>query len=325
MPLRARRTEDLATALLQQIRPRAKSLIITVYGDAIVPHGGSTWLGDLIGLLGDFDMTERIVRTSVFRLAKDDWLTNIQIGRRSFYKVTEGGHERFAEAERHIYASPSREWDGGWHILMLSPAALDSEKREELRQELTWLGFGSAAAAVYMHPTCDEAAVHRRLAALGMTDKVVLMTAAQSPADGTGALREMVRSCWDIARLEHDYAGYLARFRPIWQAVEGVEVAPRTAFLLRTLMIHDFRRILLRDPLLPPELLPPDWHGQEARVLTRNLYRLLLGPSEAHLTGALGTANGPMPEPSPSFYSRFGGLSAADAAPKRIEGVQPVA
>ena len=77
---------------------------------------------------------------------------------------------------------------------------------------------------------------------------------------------------------------------------------------LRTLMIHDFRRILLRDPMLPPDRLSPDWPGQASRMLTRNLYRRLRRPSESFLVAELKTADGPLPEAAPSFYSRFGGL-----------------
>ena len=32
--------------------PRAKSLVVTVFGDSIRPHGGTIWLGSLIRLLG---------------------------------------------------------------------------------------------------------------------------------------------------------------------------------------------------------------------------------------------------------------------------------
>ncbi|WP_029009013.1 phenylacetic acid degradation operon negative regulatory protein PaaX [Azospirillum halopraeferens] len=308
---RHRRTEDLVPHLLDAVGPRAKSLIITVYGDAVRPHGGSAWLGSLIDLMARFALSERIVRTSVFRLCKDEWLINTQIGRRSFYRVTESGHERFAAAERRIYAPLVRAWDRNWHMLLIGQAAIDAETRETLRRELGWLGFGTVSPAVLTHPSCDEAAVNRLLARLGVSDKVVLMKATQDPggAGGVAALRDLVRSCWDIDRLEADYAAFLARFRPVWQALEdAADPDPGAAFVLRTLMIHDFRRILLRDPMLPPDLLSPDWPGQASRMLTRNLYRRLRRPSEAFLVAELKTADGPLPEAAPAFYGRFGGI-----------------
>ena len=67
---------------------RAGSLIITVFGDAIAPRGGTVWIGSLIRALSDFDISERLVRTSVFRLVRDDWLIASQVGRRSYYSLS---------------------------------------------------------------------------------------------------------------------------------------------------------------------------------------------------------------------------------------------
>jgi len=93
----------------------------------------------------------------------------------------------------------------------------------------------------------------------------------------------------------------------------------REPFLLRTLLIHDFRRILLRDPMLPAPLLPADWSGNAARTLTRNLYRLLKRPSEAFVMATLKTADGPLPEADPSFEERFGGLGDAEGWTRAAE------
>jgi phenylacetic acid degradation operon negative regulatory protein len=71
---------------------RAGSLITTVFGDSIAPRGGTLWLGSLINTMADFGISERLVRTSVFRLVKDGWLQSRQIGRRSYYSLTDDGH-----------------------------------------------------------------------------------------------------------------------------------------------------------------------------------------------------------------------------------------
>ena len=43
---------------------------------------------------------------------------------------------------------------------------------------------------------------------------------------------------------------------------------------MRTLLIHEYRRVLLRDPRLPAALLPLDWPGAAAFALCRDFYRL---------------------------------------------------
>ena len=57
-----------------RVPPRAPSLIVTVWGDAIAPHGGAVVLPGLIRLLDPFGINERLVRTNVFRLARQGWL-----------------------------------------------------------------------------------------------------------------------------------------------------------------------------------------------------------------------------------------------------------
>src|SRR5437868_8577921 len=96
--------------------PRARSLIVTVWGDALASHGGSVWLAGLIPLLAPFGINERLTRTSVFRLARDGWLSAETHGRQSRYRLTDAGRARFAAAYRRIYAPPIEDWSGEWDM-----------------------------------------------------------------------------------------------------------------------------------------------------------------------------------------------------------------
>ena len=73
-PTDTRRLRQSVAALPRRLKPRAKSLIMTVWGDAIAPHGGTVWLGSLIRLLAPLGLNERLVRTGVLRLVRDGWL-----------------------------------------------------------------------------------------------------------------------------------------------------------------------------------------------------------------------------------------------------------
>jgi len=305
-----RRIEDLIAALLESLAPRAKSLIVTIYGDAILPHGGNAWLGSLINLVEPFGLNERIVRTTVFRLSKEEWLTSTQVGRRSYYSLTETGRRRFEAAARRIYGPLHRPWNGDWSLVLLPGTALEAEKREELRHELTWMGFGAVGPQAFAHPDPDGEALRQLLQDLNLADRVVVLRGAADKMTPEGSLRGLVRSCWDLDQLAADYNEFLDRFRPVWRALEGVEsLDPAACFAIRILLIHDYRRILLRDPMLPEQLLPPDWSGMASRLLCRNLYRLTQEPAERHLMTVLETAEGPLPEAAPYFYARFGGLA----------------
>src|SRR5205807_947267 len=100
---------------------RAGSLLVTIFGDAIAPRGAAVTLGSLIRLAAPFGLTERLVRTSVARLARDGWLAARRSGRRSEYRLTRAGAERFAEATRRIYGQSPGAWDGRWTLLVIPP------------------------------------------------------------------------------------------------------------------------------------------------------------------------------------------------------------
>lgn len=284
---------------------RAGSLITTVFGDSIAPRGGTVWLGSLIGAMAEFGISERLVRTSVFRLAKDGWLQSVQVGRRSYYSLTNDGREKFAVATHRIYGEPVGDWDGEWCLMLLSN--LDAPVKEIVRRECAWLGFGALSANALAHPGPDISDLDTLLRRLGVIDDVVIMTGRTFKSDG--AMRKLARSAWNLDDIDARYEQFVTMFRPLIAALgKSGGVAPRTAFVTRTLLIQEYRKVLLRDPQLPVELLPADWHGIRAYQLCRNLYRGLYARADEYLTEAMETADGPLPPPVGSYLLRFGGL-----------------
>lgn len=300
-------TRTLVEEFRSRPLPRAGSLIITLYGDAIAPRGGIAWIGSLIRVLDDFGINERLVRTSVFRLAKDGWLEAEQVGRRSYYRLTEEGAERFREATHRIYGEPRQNWSGEWCLVLT--AAVPHERRDAIRKELSWLGFGLISADVMAHPAPDLADLKALLARTGAAKEVVVMHARTAEALRNGVLRELVHNSWNLSDIELRYATFLERFRPVLKAARAARaIEPRTAFQIRILLLQEYRKVLLRDPLLPAELLPKGWHGVPAYQLCRNLYRRVHAAADEYLAKNVETADGPLPPPAPDFYARFGGL-----------------
>lgn len=323
---REKRLDEIARELVGRATLRAKSLIVTVFGDAIAPHGGTVWLGSLIALMAPFGVNERLVRTAVLRLSREGWLASRPIGRRSYYSLTEGGRRRFEDAHRRIYAAPRGSWGGGWHIVFTGLVALTAAERARLKRELAWQGFGALAPNFFVHPSADPEALRHVLQDARAADRVVVMRAASDALTAERALQDLVRGAWDLESLARQYRGFLDRFRPVWRALEPASrkrgaqglpagaLDPAACFLIRVLLIHEYRRVLLRDPRLPDELLPSDWAGAAVRLLCRNIYRRAAAPAEHHLMAVLETAEGPLPEAAPYFYSRFDGLQSGRAA-----------
>lgn len=298
-------------ALIQRFQAqtpiRATSLITTLYGDAIEPHGGTAWLGSLVALLEPMGINERLVRTSVFRLTKENWLAADKVGRRSYYSLTGAGRRRFEQAFRRVYQLPANAWDGTWCLVMLPQAT--PEKRKQVREELEWQGFGLLAAGVMACPRAERAEVMATLREQGVEEECIVFQTQPSELLANKPLRAQVRDSWNLDVLGERYDQMLQHFRPLWAAVQKAgEIDPQDAFLARLLLIHDFRKLTLRDPQLPDELLPSGWEGRAARQLCTNLYRALAKPAEQWLAKVLETADGPVPALSEQFNRRFGGM-----------------
>src|SRR5262245_32659590 len=283
---------------------RAGSLLITLLGDSIAPRGGKITLASLIRLAQPFGLTDRLVRTSVGRLARDGWLLFERAGRQSEYALTAHGKHRFAEATRRIYGTTPSSWDGQWTLLLL--ASVPPALRERVRDEMRWLGFGQLSAGVLAHPTRTLGATRDELAELGVNGAGVVMRAR---SEGRRADRQLVAAGWDLAELARSYRRFVAGFEPVLRALMSRQPAPETAFLIRTLLVHEYRKIHLRDPLLPHPLLPQDWIGADADSLCRDLYRKVFARAERYLSAHATTLAGQLAHLSNDGFRRFGGLS----------------
>jgi phenylacetic acid degradation operon negative regulatory protein len=281
---------------------RGGSLLITIFGDAIAPRGGAVTLGSLIRLAAPFGLTERLVRTSVARLAREGWLAARRSGRRSEYRLTRRGAERFAEATRRIYAAQPRRWRGRWTLVLLPAAA---RRLQQLRRELRWLGFGQLTPALFAHPACPLRQASRWLRNLPQGRAALLLPGASG---GLGVDRQLAARGWDLALQARHYRQFIRRFVPVTKGVAARGLAPETAFLVRTLLIHEYRKIHLKDPQLPPALLPADWAGRKAYRLCRTLYARAFCAAERHLSGCARRLHRPLPPAGAVARARFGGI-----------------
>jgi phenylacetic acid degradation operon negative regulatory protein len=284
----------------------ARTLLVTIFGDAVAPRGGEVWLGTLSRLVEPLGINDRLVRTSLQRLVADGLLVNRRDGRLSFYSIAPAARHEFWEADRRIYhprtATP---WDGRWTIAV-EPAGLPAAERTALRQQLAWLGFAALGPPVHVCPLNRTDELQHLLADLGLTDQVVVFrgevaAAGRSNADLaqtlTGGLQE----------LEPVWKKFLRRFGPLAEGLTapGVTVDPEDAFLTRILLVHAYRRVVLREPELPAELWPSEWIGEQAYAVAATCYRALAESAEAHLHRVCAVADLVLAPLDPVYADRF--------------------
>jgi len=270
---------------------RTGSIVITVFGDAIVPRGGSVWLGTLLDFFGQLDIDASAVRTAMSRLTAEGWFERHKIGRNSFYRLVQSGRQTFDIATRHIYGAPASDWTGRFELLLIG----NGGDRDASREALKNAGFGSPLPGVWVAPSGvpvpQEAAGAIRLEV--------------SAEDDSG--RRLLTESWPLERTAEAYQKFMKTFEPLHGRIgRGERLADADAFTARILLIHHYRRVVLRDPLLPTALLPKDWPGRAARTLCGDIYRALLPASEHWLDRHASNENGPLPKPGVELARRFG-------------------
>ena len=268
-------------AALRDAPSRTGSVIITVYGDAIAPRGGEVALASLLELMAALGAGEGVVRTAVSRLARDGWLDRTRAGRNSFYRLSRRGVQEFADAGPRIYGPLDRPW-GGQLRLAFAEAGIE-------RTMLERAGYALLAPGVLVAPDTALAPPPG--------------TAGLLAAGSAEAMQALAARAWPLARVAEGYRRVTALFRDLQDAAPGL--APLDAMAARVLLIHEYRRVVLRDPRLPAGLLPAAWPGAEAHALCARLYAALAPASERWLDG---TANGSGPLPrGPDPALRFAG------------------
>lgn len=131
-----------------------------------------------------------------------------------------------------------------------------------------------------------------------------MLRLAAQPDDAVTARRLAARA-WPVAEVAGLYARFTTTFAAAGAAVAAHPPSGLDALVLRILLIHEYRRAVLKDPLLPADLLPEDWPGAAARDLCATIYRAVAPAAETWLDANATTDSGSLPPPGPDFAARF--------------------
>jgi phenylacetic acid degradation operon negative regulatory protein len=241
----------------------ARSLLLTVLGEFVLPSGRPVWTSALIELLGDLDVAEKAARQAIMRTADSGWIEATRIGRETRWSLTDAGTDLLREGTERIYsfAGAGAVWDGEWLVLTVGVPENNRALRQQLRTRLGWAGLGSPAPGVWVTPRIDREPQARKV-----LDELGLLAGSWSfvaTAGQIGDERSLVRAAWDLDEVERRYEDFLelvGRRRPR---------TDRQALVAQVRLVQEWRRFPLLDPALPRELLPPRWTGNRAAEVFR--------------------------------------------------------
>lgn len=239
----------------------ARSLLLTVLGEFVLPRGEPVWTQVLIDALGGLDVEPKSARQALARTAAEGLLESDREGRRVRWSLTEQGRGLLSDGAARIYGFGTSvpAWDGRWLVLLVSVPEARRQLRHRLRTRLAWAGLGSPAPGVWLTPDPGkQAEAADVIADLGLT------TATSSfvgPFGAIGTPRQVVEQAWDLAEVEAAYEEFIATFS------DATPDGPAETLAHQIHLVHAWRRFPFLDPKLPGELLPDGWAGARAAAL----------------------------------------------------------
>jgi phenylacetic acid degradation operon negative regulatory protein len=215
-------------------RLTARSVVLSVLLGA---HPAWATAADLIRLTADFDIRESTVRVALTRMVSAGDLVRSADGYRLSDRLLSRQRRQDDAIDPRL-----RRWDGTWTTLVITSVGTDARTRASVRNTLSDNRFAELREGVWLRPDNLDAALPDDVA-----QRVrVLHARDDDPADLAARL-------WDLDAWADTGRALLA------------DMSAATDVPARFVTAAAIVRHLLTDPVLPAELLPDGWPGEELR------------------------------------------------------------
>ena len=240
--------------------PAARSLLLTILGEYVLPLGDAVWQETLVGALVSVGYTQQAARQALARSVRDRWLETSRHGRRARVSLSSRTADLLRTGADRIYSfgSPWR-WDGRWLVLVLRVPEERREVRHQLRTRLAWAGLGSMGAGVWLTPHVEREAELRDVIREAPAAEATSFVAQLGTLGGPPAV--VAATAWDLDSVRDGYEAFIEDFAAIRPS------SAEAFFRMQTLLVHAWRRFPFLDPDLPAELLPAGWPRRRAYEL----------------------------------------------------------
>ncbi len=235
--------------------PAARTVLLTLLGEFVLPTPKGVWQETLINALCALDYKTQAARQALARSVTAGWLRTERHGRRSRVFLTpQTATMLSAGADRiHSFGTPW-EWDGRWLLVVLRVPEERREIRHQVRTRLAWEGFGSIGGGLWITPHVERVEGLREMTDNGVAE----LLSFHAELGAIGEPERVVADAWDLDGVAEAYRAFVAEFRRLRPKT------PEATFRAQALLVHAWRKFPFLDPDLPEEMLPPGWPRSRA-------------------------------------------------------------
>ncbi|WP_170762951.1 PaaX family transcriptional regulator C-terminal domain-containing protein [Ruegeria lacuscaerulensis] len=247
---------------------RVWSVLVTIFGD-LAQNETDQISGALITSLTSLaGIKAEATRVALHRLRKEGWIESTRIGRNSVHRLTDFGRSQSAAAVPRIYARETVRPDI-WHVLVGSGSDLARQELSDLMLTGDYISLNNSTA---MAPGPAPDGIEELLV---VQSKEISVPNWLKDLCGPKALKDSYDQLWETAQAVKSHLP------------PNVVSDPMKVAVLRVLLVHSWRRVVLRHPDLPETFLPDDWMGPACREVVSQLLAALPRPSLDALEKAL--------------------------------------
>lgn len=174
-----------------------------------------------------------------------------------YIRLTSGGKKKLVR-DFPIFAFRKKKWDGICTLFIFDIRELDKIKRDNFRRWIYSIGAGQVQKSAYLLPYDLAIELSEAIENFGLEDEVEIFL---TTLDFVKDKKAFAYRVWKLDKLEEEYFEVLEKI----EVLENLKDKQRERVLKK--VRGDYLRVLLKDPLLPNELLPEEWAGDKLRKL----------------------------------------------------------
>lgn len=228
-----------------------------LWGLQIGGEGAKAYSTNKLWLWTPIKYSRKRYRGLMARMEREGLVQRVIIDGLVNYRLAQKGKQQIRQSFPVLNNNSSEAWDGFWRLVIFDVEETERLKRDELRRELTKMGFGRLQNSIYVSAFEFQPQLTTWLEAKGLTKKAMLLEAKQKYLGEPVSLAARV---WQLDILGKGYDEAVKKLTTRF----GIKEAGRRDEWFKKIY-QDYLKLILTEPWLPKNLLPADWAGDQAR------------------------------------------------------------